>query len=324
MNLAGRALCLIAVGLLAGCDHQTSSSWQGYIEGDSLFISAPVGGTLLSVDVREGDRVDKDRPLFALDPAPQSDDLQQAKANLSSAQAELADLEKGKRPQELAVIQAQYDQAAAAEKLSAIQLKRTESLFKSKLASQSSLDEARTTETRNRHQVQELDAQLQVARMAARPDQLDAAREKVRSAQAMVDQAQWQVSQKQQVAPAAGQVQQVLYRPGEYVAAGQPVIELLPPTRMKIRFFVPETALASLQPGGKVAVSCDGCKPFDATIRYVSPNAEYTPPFIYSRDNREKFVYLVEAWPAAERAATLHPGQPVDVRPLAAVAGKAP
>ena len=315
---------LVVVPLLAGCDHRSPAAWQGYVEGESLFISAPVGGTLQRVAVNEGERIDKGQRLFSLDPAPQSDNLAQAKAGLSRAAAQLADMEKGKRPQELAVIQAQYAETQAAEGLSSLQLQRAEALFRRKLASQSSLDEARTTDARNRHQVQALAAQLQVAKLAARPDQLEAAREQVRSAQALVDQAQWQLSQKQQDAPAAGLVQQVLYRPGEYVAPGQPVIALLPPARLKIRFFVPEPALSSLQPGARVQVSCDGCKSFEATIRYISPTAEYTPPFIYSRDNRKKFVYLVEAWPGVERAVTLHPGQPVDVRPEGRRSGMQP
>ena len=115
-------------------------------------------------------------------------------------------------------------------------------------------------------------------------------------------------------APSAARVEEVFYRPGEWVAANQPVVSLLPDDRVKIRFFVPEQQVARYRPGGTVRFSCDGCAGGAAKISYVSPRPEFTPPIIFSRDSRDRLVFLVEAFPT--RPARLMPGLPVDVEPL--------
>jgi HlyD family secretion protein len=136
----------------------------------------------------------------------------------------------------------------------------------------------------------------------------------VRALEAALAKAEWNLSQKRQVAPQAGMVFDTLYREGEWVAAGKPVLALLPPANVKLRVFVPEPWLGSLHVGDPVQVFVDGEKgPVVAKISFISPRAEYTPPVIYSRENRNKFVFLVEAAFDSAKAAQLHPGQPVDV-----------
>jgi HlyD family secretion protein len=111
-----------------------------------------------------------------------------------------------------------------------------------------------------------------------------------------------------------GTIADTLFVPGEWVPAGAPVVSVLPPGNVKVRFFVAETRLGALRVGQKVALACDGCAaPIAASISFIAPQAEYTPPVIYSRDNRAKLVFLVEARPDAQDAVKLHPGQPVDV-----------
>jgi HlyD family secretion protein len=154
-----------------------------------------------------------------------------------------------------------------------------------------------------------------VARLAARPDEIAAARAEAQAARAALAQAQWRLGQKAVAAPVAGAVQDRLYQPGEFVPAGNPVVVLLPPENLKLRFFVGEPELAKVKTGQAVRASCDGCgAEIPATIHFVSTQAEYTPPVIYSRENRAKLVYLVEARVAAKDAARLHVGQPVEVR----------
>jgi HlyD family secretion protein len=163
--------------------------------------------------------------------------------------------------------------------------------------------------------VSELESQLDVARLPGRAQQLKAQSGQVQAARAVLDQADWRVSEKSIAAPQAGLVYDTLYREGEWVAAGNPVVQMLPPQNIKVRFFVPEGALGSLTVGRKVSLHCDGC-PADvaAAITYVSPAAEYTPPVIYSNETRGKLVYMIEAHPAPQDAAKLHPGQPLEVR----------
>jgi HlyD family secretion protein len=127
-------------------------------------------------------------------------------------------------------------------------------------------------------------------------------------------QAQWNFDQKKQAAPQAGLVYDTLFREGEWVAAGKPVVVLLPPPNIKVRAFVPETRVGSIHYGDPVQVRVDGVeKPFVGKVSYISPRAEYTPPVIYSRESREKLVFMVESVFDPEVSANLHPGQPVDV-----------
>jgi HlyD family secretion protein len=98
------------------------------------------------------------------------------------------------------------------------------------------------------------------------------------------------------------------------VPAGSPVVRLLPPANVKIRFFVPEPVVGSLRSGQKVALRCDGCEAaVTAAVTYVASEAEYTPPVIYSNETRAKLVFMIEARPAPGQAQSLHPGQPVTV-----------
>ncbi|MBC7483297.1 MAG: HlyD family secretion protein [Rhizobacter sp.] len=109
-------------------------------------------------------------------------------------------------------------------------------------------------------------------------------------------------------------VEDTLFRVGEWVGAGTPVVNLLPPAALKVRFFVAEAQLPRLKPGDAVTLHCDGCAaPIEARIRFIARSAEFTPPVIYSREQRAKLVYLVEAWPAAADSSRLRAGQPVDV-----------
>jgi HlyD family secretion protein len=114
-------------------------------------------------------------------------------------------------------------------------------------------------------------------------------------------------------APLAGTIQQIFRRQGEVVAAGQPIASLLTPENMKVRFFAPEAMLARLPVGARVIVSCDGCaQPVEARVSFVATEPQFTPPVIYSLDQREKLVFLVEA--RFDGATPIRPGMPVDLR----------
>jgi HlyD family secretion protein len=129
--------------------------------------------------------------------------------------------------------------------------------------------------------------------------------------------AEWRLSQRRVVAPASGRIADVLARPGETMTAGAPVVSLLPPENIFVRFFVPEAVVATMHLGDPVALACDGCAVgLTARISFISPQAEYTPPLIYSEANKSKLVFLLEARPRPEDAAQLNPGQPIVVRPV--------
>lgn len=154
-----------------------------------------------------------------------------------------------------------------------------------------------------------------IAKHAVQQEALDTALSDYKQAEAALMQAQWSQKQKTMSAPNAAFVFDTYFLPGELVPAGKPVLSLLAPQDIKVVFFVPEPELGSIQIGQKIVVNCDGCKSVNAKISFISPQAEYTPPVIYSEDRRAKLVYRIEALPAKlEDAVKLHPGQPVKVR----------
>ncbi|MFO1500155.1 MAG: HlyD family efflux transporter periplasmic adaptor subunit [Verrucomicrobiota bacterium] len=180
---------------------------------------------------------------------------------------------------------------------------------------QQEVDRARSARDQERERVTQLEADLATARLGSRSDQIAAAESNVRALEAALQKAEWDLGQKSQSAPQDGRVFDTLYRQGEWVPAGKPVVVLLPPPNIKLRVFVPETRLGSIQIGDGVQVQVDGVGgPLAGKVSFISPRAEYTPPVIYSRENRSKLVFLVEATFDPAVAMRLHPGQPVDVR----------
>lgn len=309
-------LALLLVLALAGCRQDSPpTAYQGYAEGEYVRVASPLAGILARLDVTQGATVQAGAPLFALEQDNEAAARRGAEERLAQARAQLADLEKARRPEEIAAIEAQRRQADAALDLAEAELKRAERLVASGFQSPATLDQARSARDQAKANRAQVDAQLKVAHLASRADQVVAARAAVAQAQSALDQAAWQTAKKSVTAPVAGTVQDRLYLPGEFVPAGYPVVSLLPPGNIKLRFFVPETDLAKFKPGTKVKAACDGCDgDIAATVSFVSTQPEYTPPVIYNRENRTKLVWLVEARPGPKDAAKLSPGQPVDVK----------
>jgi len=302
--------CVVAIG---GCAERTPAGYPGYVEGEYVRVAAPLSGTLLQLTVERGAEVARDAPLFTLESEQERAARAEADSRVRQAQAALANLEKGRRPPEIAAVRAQLAQAQASLRQSEADLVRTQKLVADKFLPPQKRDESIATRDRDRARVAELSQQVQIANLPARSDEIAAANAEVKAATDALAQAQWRVAQKSQVAPAAGLVIDTLYRVGEWVPAGAPIVSLLPPANVKIRFYVPEPIVGTLRIGDAVDVRCDGCgAPINAKIRFIAPQAEFTPPVIYSKENRASLVFLVEARPDAFNAA-LHPGLPVDV-----------
>jgi HlyD family secretion protein len=310
-----RASLIMAALGLASCTEPGQSAYQGYAEGEFVRVAAPFAGSLTKLAVARGGQVKAGDPLFVLEQENEAAARNEAADQLRRAEAQLDNLKKGRRAPELEAIQAQKAEAQAALGLAEAQLKRQERLAASGFISRDALDQVKSTVAREGARVAEYEAQLKTARLTAREDEIRAAEFDVAAGRAALAQAEWRLSQKSVPAPASALVQDTLYVQGEWVPAGAPVVSLLPPQNIKVRFFVPERELGRIRVGDKVIVSCDGCaQPVRAPITYVSPQAEYTPPVIYSRETRAKLVFLVEARPTPEDAVRLKPGQPVDVR----------
>ena len=239
----------------------------------------------------------------------------EASQRLRNAQERLANLRAARRPPEIEAAAAQAAQAKAARELSTLQLAQQERLFKSGFISRAQLDAARANFERDIARVNEVEAQSRLARDSiGRQAEIRAAAADVQAARAALDQADWRLVQRGVAAPVTALVQDTFFLEGEWVPAGRPVASLLPPGNVKVRFFVPERAVATLGQGDKVSVACDSCPaPVPASISFISRQAEFTPPVIYSKDSRAKLVFMVEARPSAQDALALRPGQPVDV-----------
>jgi HlyD family secretion protein len=261
--MLGLVVGLVAV-LAAGCSRGPANVFQGYIEGEYVYVASPLGGTLTNLAVARGDEIPGGRLLFELERGSEAAALAEAKKNLARAQANLV-----------------LSDAAFTRRL---QLRKDQGVI-----SAEELDQARA--------------------------QRDTDQAQVEAQTAVLDKAQWSFDQKQQFAPTNALVHDTLYRPGEWVAAGSPIVELLPPANIKVRFFVPQAALPRIKTGETVSVTFDGGpRAYPATVNYLSTEAEFTPPVIYSRENRAKLVYMIEAKFSPADAADLRPGQPVDVR----------
>jgi HlyD family secretion protein len=312
---------LLVVGAVVlvspGCSGSRSASYQGYVEGEFVYLASSQSGHLEHLAVSRGQQVRGGTPLFTLEAIEERAEQRQAQQQLAAAEAQLADIQTGKRPPEIAVIRAQLLQAQASAQKSAQQRTRDELQYRSGGISKEQLETTLAQASSDAAHVSELESQLDVARLPGRDEQLKAQDRQVQAARAALAQADWRVDQKAVVASKAGLVYDTMYREGEWVAAGNPVVRMLPPQNIKVRFFVPETVLGSLTVGRKVALHCDGCAAdVPATITYVSSEAEYTPPVIYSNETRGKLVYMIEAHPTPEDAVKLHPGQPLAVRLL--------
>jgi len=271
-----RWFVLIFVMFLAGCAHKTDHRWLGYAEGDYIYVSAPQAGWIVNLYVKRGEQVKPGEKLFNLDDTYQVAMLNQAKAQIAEAKS-------------------QVSQAHANLKLTREELKRAQALLPIGGASRRDYDLAETKYETALAQVAQFTANQNVARAA-------------------FSAAQYQLSQREVVSRTNGTVQDIYFRKGEYAPAMTPVIEVLPPVNIYVRFFVPERDFARLHLGKNVLISCDACaKAIKARITFIAKREEFTPPVIFSQESREKLVFEAEA--RAPGGLKLNPGQPVDVRP---------
>jgi HlyD family secretion protein len=263
-----RILILFATALAAifaaGCSGNSPDTFQGYIEGENVYVAAPLGGALTNLAVARGDSVKAGQLLFELERESETAAVQQAEKNLAQAKANLA--------------------------LSESEFARREQLRADNgVISAEELDQAKSRRDADKAQVDSQNDALTKAR--------------------------WSFDQKRQFAPTNAFVQDTLYRRGEWVAAGNPVVVLLPPENLKARFFVPQEMLPRIKTGENVSVTFDGAtKSYSATVNYISTQAEFTPPVLYNRENRAKLIFMIEAKFSPADAAELRPGQPVDVK----------
>lgn len=298
--------------VILGCAPQSEPPLLGYVEMEPTRIAAPQAGRLVQLTVARGDTVSAGAGLFVLDTDIERVALDEAQARRLQSNAQAQDLASGKRPAELDAFRAREATARSALSLAENDLARQQSLAAQGFVSPSSLDNLRERVRSAQAQRDQAVADLRSAELAGREAQRVAAQAAVKIAEAQQAQAQTRLVQKNLVAPADARVEDTYYRIGEWVPAGSPVVSLLPQGAVKLRFYMPESKLASMPTGSSVHVRCDGCGAgFDAKISWIATSAEYTPPVIYSKDNRSKLVFRAEAIPI--NVPQLTPGLPVEI-----------
>lgn len=313
MRLHTLLLACGAVLLLSGCGPSDKTTYQGYTEGEYVRVAPLAGGIIAAIPVQRGDKVADGALLFQLDQTAEIAAHDQATAQLAQAQAQLDDLSKGLRTSELDQIKAARASAAANAVKAKADLTRASQLFADGHIAKSSLDAAKANSETAAGALREAEARLTTGRMAARSDQIAGAAAAIKAAQAALAQADWRLAQREGYAPNGGVIEDVFYRVGEMATPGAPVVSLLPPANIKLRFFIPEGELGRVHIGDKVALTCDDCaENLTGTIRFIATQAEFTPPVIYSENTKSKLVYMAEAVPDATPE-VFHPGQPVNV-----------
>jgi HlyD family secretion protein len=311
-------LSALAVGAaalaLSTCSTNEQASFPGYMEADLVLVGSEQGGRIDALSVKEGDAVRPGDAVFTLESSEQEAAVAAAKSRLAEAEARLADLKaEVQRPSEIEVLEAALSRAKAQLQQAKTNLERIRALFDKGWVSAAQLDQAIAQHDSDGAAVREAERRIEAAKLPGRSDQVTAASANVEAARHALEEAQKNRAKRKVASPAGGTVEEVYFRPGEVVNAGQAVIALLPPQNLKVRFFVAEPVRAQLQVNQSVTVTCDGCPPdLSAKIKFIAREAEFTPPVIFSREQRQKLVFLVEAYPD-EKAARLTAGQPVTV-----------
>lgn len=307
-------LCAIplAVSLFSACGEPPPLA-VGYVEGEYVLLAPIENAQVREVWVRRGDHVEAGQELVALEDADARIAVAQAQAALAQAEAQLADLKLGKRPQEIAVLEAALRSGEAQASEARRVMARTQELQQRGIATNADLDRAVTTLETAEAAVGKASADLEVARLPARAEAITAAEHQAEQARAALEQARWRLSKRVITAPAAGRVNDLIRTAGDISGPSAPVVSLLPEGAVKVKLYVPEDSFARVRVGDRLALRCDGCPDgLAARVSYASPEPEFTPPVIYSLESRQKLSHLVEARPEGD-AAALKPGQIVDV-----------
>lgn len=323
--LSTAALTIMAFSLI-GCEQishvfdtkkiSATHSTVGYIEGDYRYLVAPRSGWLKSVTVNLGDTLHRGQLAFNYRSDAEQFAVNQADAQLQSQIAQSQNLTTGARPEEIASLQAQFKAAQAQLLLAKQTLERYQMLQRSDAVAQVQVDEMVTQVRTAQAAVDSIQAQIRAANLPARQQTQNASIATSKAAKAALEKAQYDLSQLNVNSELAGEVSQVYYHTGEYVTQGQPIVQILPHANRKVIFYVPQDKLSTLRVGQVLNLQGIGSQQSlsNASIRYISPQASYTPPVIYSNENADKLTFRVEGvLNTADNMPNLQVGQPVQV-----------
>lgn len=300
---------------LSGCAPESQQDLVGYVEGEYVYLSVPVSGYLKELPLRRGAHLVPGQLVFGIAADQDEKNLAQAQQLAQAAGQRSANLINSRRTPEITSAQAKLQAARSALDMANSRLRREEQLAAQNFVSELALDEARNQQKLVQAQWEAAQAGLKLAQEPiGRDAERSAAKAEYQASQFLAAQKQWLVEHSRAKAEATGELVDLYFRVGEWVPAGKPVASVLPDNGRLIRFFVPEPVLTKLRVGQRVQISCDACPDkLEAPIEVISPHAEYSPPVIYSKEQRHKLLFRVDARPGAD-AYKLPPGLPVTVR----------
>ncbi|QKJ86074.1 HlyD family efflux transporter periplasmic adaptor subunit [Paramixta manurensis] len=299
------SVAIASVTLLSACEESNRDYLQGYVEGEFVYVSAESAGRIGTIFVKRGQQISAGDKLAALD-----DDIQQKQheivnKTLNSEISLLNNLEKGARQAELDILIAQISQAKQDAKIAKSKLTKYEKLREKGYVSDFELEQAQADNHLKQQRIAELSSQLKNKQQPSRSDEIAAQKAKMEASRLQVEKSQLEMRRRQIFSPVAAEVYDIIHHDGEVVSAGTPILSLLPPESVKIRFFVPHAKLARVSVGSLVRVKVDGAPSLiDAKVQFISPKAEYAPPVIFSSSQKERLVFMVEA-------TTLQPQEPI-------------
>lgn len=289
-----------------------TGAYVGYVEAEYIYVAAPQSGWLQEAPLRAGDVVAAGDILFELDQDQQKAAFDEAAGRAAQADAQARDIATGARRDEIAALEAQLEEAKARYVQAKAEMDRWLPLVEEGNASLARGDQVTADNKAALARVKAAQEAIEVARLAGRDAAQEAAAAASASAEAALEQAEWRLGQRRIHAQTGGRIEEIYHRKGEFIQAGTPVVAMLPPGNLKIRFFVPQADLPTIAVGRSVTVKSDGsAAPLNAVISHIASEAEFTPPVIYSAGSREKLVFLVEA--RLENGGQLRPGLPVDI-----------
>lgn len=303
-------IVILLLFFISGCGQSDKHTYQGYVEAENIYLASPFSGTLNKMLVQRGEHVKKGQLLFKLDSNPQDLALEEAHALMQQQKELFEDARLPKRKPEIDSAQWAVTQVEAQIRLALLRVKRYEMLVQKHAIDKDTLDSAKEHYEELLAVLGQRKDDLIMTQLGARAQQIKALEHSVAAGVLKGAQIKWQLSQKSLYAPVDGIVFDTYFRVGELVSAERPVAAILDPKNVRIEFFVPVERMSTLKVGQNVTYACDGCNKINkAVIWYVSPEAEYIPPLVYSRDNNDKLVFRIKATP--EHLMSLKPGQPV-------------
>ncbi len=307
-----RALFFIFIAL-AGCSKAPpSDAYIGYVEAEYVYVSAPQAGWLEALPMREGMQVTPGDILFELDKDQQHARVNAATGRVLQADAQARDISTGARPEEIKSLEAKLAEANAMLTKAKSDRARFMPLVAEGIESKTTGDQVQSAYLAAIARVTAAQEAIKIAHLGGRDPAREAAAAVQTSTKAAQTEAEWALRQRSVTAKVSGRIEAIYHRPGEYVTPGTPVVALLPDQGLKIRFFVPQAELPNFTLGQIIQISPDhSAQATPATISFIATEAEFTPPVIYSKENREKLVFLIEARLPTET--NLRPGLPVDV-----------